>query len=263
MFFYRLARRRPAEVTQRIVAMAAAQLGPGCDVDAHFTPRYNPWDQRLCLVPDGDLFARDPRRPRLGRDRHDRPLRRATASASRSGATLARRHRRHRDRPQAQPARRHRARRRRRAVPSERSDGLQGNDAQRRAEPRAQLRLHQRVVDAEGRPDRRLRLPPAAPHGPARRDDRRAAPRPGGRQRAVPQLHLGLRAARARPAAQAGNEEALAGAPELSGDMLALRFGRIDDGVLRFGVAGAPPGPRAGPHPLGSPDAVAGSQGAS
>ena len=34
------------------------QLGPDCDVDTHFTPRYNPWDQRLCLVPDADLFAR-------------------------------------------------------------------------------------------------------------------------------------------------------------------------------------------------------------
>ena len=56
-FFYRLARRRPEHVAQRIIAMAAAQLGPGCDADVHFTPRYKPWDQRLCLVPDGDLFA--------------------------------------------------------------------------------------------------------------------------------------------------------------------------------------------------------------
>jgi len=31
-------------------------LGPDYDVDTHFTPRYNPWDQRLCLVPDADLF---------------------------------------------------------------------------------------------------------------------------------------------------------------------------------------------------------------
>ena len=31
-------------------------LGPDYDVDTHFTPSYNPWDQRLCLVPDGDLF---------------------------------------------------------------------------------------------------------------------------------------------------------------------------------------------------------------
>ena len=31
-------------------------LGPDYDIATHFTPRYNPWDQRLCLVPDGDLF---------------------------------------------------------------------------------------------------------------------------------------------------------------------------------------------------------------
>jgi cyclohexanone monooxygenase len=56
-FFYRLARRRPEHVAKRIVAMAAEQVGAACDADIHFTPRYKPWDQRLCLVPDGDLFA--------------------------------------------------------------------------------------------------------------------------------------------------------------------------------------------------------------
>ena len=35
---------------------ACAKLGPDYDVGTHFTPRYNPWDQRLCLVPDSDLF---------------------------------------------------------------------------------------------------------------------------------------------------------------------------------------------------------------
>ena len=33
------------------------QLGADYDVEKHFTPRYNPWDQRMCLVPDGDLFT--------------------------------------------------------------------------------------------------------------------------------------------------------------------------------------------------------------
>src|SRR5204863_9979716 len=32
------------------------RLPPGYDVDTHFRPRYNPWDQRVCLVPDSDLF---------------------------------------------------------------------------------------------------------------------------------------------------------------------------------------------------------------
>src|SRR5437660_3099247 len=44
---------------------------------------------------------------------------------------------------------------------------------------RDDLRLHQRLVDAEGRPDRGLRLPPAALHGPARTRDRRGAARTG------------------------------------------------------------------------------------
>jgi monooxygenase len=37
--------------------MVREHLGPDYDVATHFTPRYNPWDQRLCLVPDADLFA--------------------------------------------------------------------------------------------------------------------------------------------------------------------------------------------------------------
>ena len=56
MFFYRLARKKPALVKQRIVEMAAHALGPEVDVAAHFTPSYAPWDQRMCVVPDGDLF---------------------------------------------------------------------------------------------------------------------------------------------------------------------------------------------------------------
>ena len=55
--FYTLARRRPDAVRRAIVRQAQRQLGPGCDAGRHFTPRYDPWDQRLCLAPDGDLFA--------------------------------------------------------------------------------------------------------------------------------------------------------------------------------------------------------------
>ncbi|MET0335820.1 MAG: NAD(P)/FAD-dependent oxidoreductase [Rhizobacter sp.] len=56
MYFYRLARRRPAQVKKFIVDGINAAIGSKVDVPKHFTPRYNPWDQRLCLVPDGDLF---------------------------------------------------------------------------------------------------------------------------------------------------------------------------------------------------------------
>jgi len=56
MFFYRLARKNPEKTKERLIAMVREQLGPDYDVATHFTPRYNPWDQRLCLVPDADLF---------------------------------------------------------------------------------------------------------------------------------------------------------------------------------------------------------------
>lgn len=56
MYFYNLARTQPAKVKQGIIALAREQLGPDYDVETHFAPAYNPWDQRLCLVPDADLF---------------------------------------------------------------------------------------------------------------------------------------------------------------------------------------------------------------
>ncbi len=55
-FFYRRTRTRPDQVKRFLLARVRKELGPDYDVDTHFTPRYNPWDQRLCLVPDGDLF---------------------------------------------------------------------------------------------------------------------------------------------------------------------------------------------------------------
>ena len=53
---YQLSQRHPRLVRNWIRALAIRQLPPGYDVDTHFNPAYNPWDQRLCLVPDGDLF---------------------------------------------------------------------------------------------------------------------------------------------------------------------------------------------------------------
>jgi monooxygenase len=56
MLSFELSRRRP-RVMQRLIRKALERrLPPGYDIDTHFTPRYNPWDQRLCLVPDDDLF---------------------------------------------------------------------------------------------------------------------------------------------------------------------------------------------------------------
>ncbi|MEI9991849.1 MAG: NAD(P)/FAD-dependent oxidoreductase [Rhizomicrobium sp.] len=56
MFFFNMARKKPEKVKAGLIDMVRKELGPDYDVGKHFTPRYNPWDQRLCLVPDSDLF---------------------------------------------------------------------------------------------------------------------------------------------------------------------------------------------------------------
>jgi cation diffusion facilitator CzcD-associated flavoprotein CzcO len=55
-YLYRLARKYPAQAKARLVGLVQQALGPQFDVERHFTPQYQPWDQRVCLVPDGDLF---------------------------------------------------------------------------------------------------------------------------------------------------------------------------------------------------------------
>ena len=57
MILFRLARTRPEQTRKRLLGLVREALGPDYDVGTHFTPRYDPWDQRLCLVPDADLFA--------------------------------------------------------------------------------------------------------------------------------------------------------------------------------------------------------------
>ena len=53
---YRLSRRYPDGVRTRLLDAVRRQLPVGYDVASHFSPTYDPWDQRLCVVPDGDLF---------------------------------------------------------------------------------------------------------------------------------------------------------------------------------------------------------------
>ena len=53
---YRRTRIAPEKVKQELLGAVRKELGPDYDVDKHFTPSYNPWDQRLCLVPNSDLF---------------------------------------------------------------------------------------------------------------------------------------------------------------------------------------------------------------
>ena len=55
-YFYKQSRKAPERVRKQLLRLVKQMLPTGYDVKKHFTPRYNPWDQRLCLVPNGDLF---------------------------------------------------------------------------------------------------------------------------------------------------------------------------------------------------------------
>lgn len=55
-FIYNLCQRNPKLARRIIRTLNVKSLPAGYDVDTHFNPKYNPWDQRLCAVPDADLF---------------------------------------------------------------------------------------------------------------------------------------------------------------------------------------------------------------
>ena len=83
-FLYRRTRTAPAKVKQKLLDLVRKELGPDYDVETHFTPRYNPWDQRLCLVPNSDLFVAI----RSGQGRRSSPI---GSSASPRPASRSRR----------------------------------------------------------------------------------------------------------------------------------------------------------------------------
>lgn len=56
MYFFKMCKAQPAKVKAALLGEAQKALGADYDISTHFTPRYNPWEQRLCLVPNGDLF---------------------------------------------------------------------------------------------------------------------------------------------------------------------------------------------------------------
>jgi monooxygenase len=56
LFVYQMSQRRPEQVKAHLRHELIKQLPEGYPVDVHFKPKYNPWDQRLCAVPSGDLF---------------------------------------------------------------------------------------------------------------------------------------------------------------------------------------------------------------
>ncbi|MEL6301466.1 MAG: NAD(P)/FAD-dependent oxidoreductase [Pseudomonadota bacterium] len=57
MFTYQLSRRFPDFMRRQLLSQVREAVGGKLDVDKHFSPPYKPWDQRLCLAPDGDFFA--------------------------------------------------------------------------------------------------------------------------------------------------------------------------------------------------------------
>lgn len=56
VFFYWLAQQHPRQAERFLLEQLRESLGDSAEVERHFHPDYKPWDQRLCLVPDGDLF---------------------------------------------------------------------------------------------------------------------------------------------------------------------------------------------------------------
>ena len=55
-YIYQLSQRFPNFVKKRLIRKARKRLGTDFDVETHFTPRYRPWEQRMCLIPDADMF---------------------------------------------------------------------------------------------------------------------------------------------------------------------------------------------------------------
>lgn len=56
MFFFKMAQGMPNFTKKMIKKAVKKELGKDFDVEKHFSPKYNPWDQRVCLVPDNDFF---------------------------------------------------------------------------------------------------------------------------------------------------------------------------------------------------------------
>ncbi len=158
----------------------------------------------------------------------------------------------HRHRPQPALPRRHGGRRRRRASRLRRDDDLQGDDAQRRPQLRLHARLHQRLLDAQGRPHLRIRLPPAQPHGRARLHAAacREISDPSITEEPLLDFNSGyvLRSLDKLP--KQGSKEPWKLRQNYPLDLRTMRRGPIDDGAMRFstrvGQRQAPLEPAAG-----------------
>ncbi len=141
----------PPQVARRMIRkINKSQLPEDFPVDVHFNPPYDPWDQRLCVVPDADLF----RTIRSGKasivtDRIASFT--ETGILLESGGRTRGRHHRHRNRTQHQDHRWHRPHGRRQPGLATGHRRLPRDHAVRCAELRAGHRVHQRILDAEDR----------------------------------------------------------------------------------------------------------------
>ena len=164
MAFFRLCKRHPELAKKMILRGVRRELGPDYDVATHFTPRYNPWDQRLCLVPNSDLFAainagsasvvtdhietftEKGLRLRSGRELDADLVVTATGLnlLVLGGLQIT---------VDGQ------------SVDLAKTLSYKGMMYQRRAEPGLGVRLYERVLDAEVRSHLRVRVPPAESHG--------------------------------------------------------------------------------------------------
>ena len=229
MWFYNTARKQPAKVKAKLIEMAQAELGPDYDVATHFTPSYNPWDQRLCLVPDSDLFAAlKAGSASVVTD----GIERFTAAGIQlaSGAELPADIIVTATGPEADRARRDAADGRRRRGRSGAVPRLQGHDVLERAQSRGVVRLHQRVVDAALGPHRDVCRAAAQPDGGGRLRHRDAAAVGGcgAAEFGDVGIVVGLCPARRDGAAQAGHALAVEGDVELCArhDRAAVRQAR-------------------------------------
>ena len=212
---YGFSRSRPAAMKRLLRRLLERRLPPGYDVDTHFNPRYEPWDQRLCIVPDGDLFdAIGAGRVSVVTDRIESVH--GDGPCARVGVRARGRPDRHRHRAQDGSLRRDPAQRRRQRRRVGRSARVQGDAAEWGPQHGVRFRVHEPVLDARRRPHVSAGLPVAEAHGTLRLQPVHATqPGSGDQRRAIRRTHFGLRAAGDRPVPEAGVEGPVAEGAEL------------------------------------------------
>ena len=157
-YFYQFSQLFPNFMKAAIIKKASQALGPDYDVATHFTPRYKPWEQRMCLVPDADMFqAIKSGRATVVTDQIETFTEQGRSTEIRRRARSG--HHCYGDRAHDAGLRRDRAFGGRARGRSGQYNRLQRRDDLRRAESGVGIRVHQRILDAEGGPDLQLCVP--------------------------------------------------------------------------------------------------------